>query len=1367
TIGVIFKICQMHESYKMMMTNFPNSMLKGGYCAICIIYMIVIVISTGVSRVESQYCQPITIPECQNISYNMTIMPNFFNHSSQERASCAMQEMLSHFKYECSPDLKFFLCTLYAPVCTILDIPLPPCRTFCRTIKLNCGRTLRKFDFSWPHQIRCSSFPPEGELCVAPSTPTPLLQHGITTTPLPIIYIPDEFTKTDSSNTNYYCEPLRVHFCKALSYNSVILPNYFNQRDQTVITNELDTFWHMVESDCLPELKFLMCSIYAPACTVMGKPILPCKSLCQTMKAKCRRYMRRHNMQWPKYLRCGEFPSDGELCVLSPQDYPGICNSSLQFTSATISPSNILPSGTRGASIILPSTTTEASTKLPSGITTARNMLPSETTATNVIENKENVCNSITITLCGNLFFSPTVIAQKIKKNMKEQNVVGVYSDMFPEVKEKCQLEHDSFNCHLLTYDCNALQSLISCKSLCLKAMECGINAKILGYRFPPILHCNNNTAWSYLENDGICVLGNLEKDSMPLFPLNLTEGYNAMNVSMQVDQLAVSHDCEPLTVPQCKKLPYNMTKMPNYFNHTSQDDVRLELQQFGPLLGLENNCSQYLRLFLCSIYVPKCTLSGKSQLPCKSVCSSFERNCKAFLQQYEFTWPTTFNCKNFPPDYEECINSSADTEYISDISPGTTNSANTGNMMCEEITIPFCKGLFYNTTMMPNSLHHSSQDEAELVLNQFYPLVEMQCSQDLQLFLCSVYAPLCYDEKTSVLPCKSLCYSAKAGCEPIMNKFGFIWPAILDCDKYPESNEGAPCISATNKNITIAPLHLQSPQTSKNIAETCESLTIPLCKRLPYNTTIIPNLLNHSSQKEAELEAATFLPLIRAQCSHGLHLFVCSVFAPICHDKKTIVPCRSLCELVKSDCEPQMNNLNISWPKSLSCDQFPDMSQEVYCLSSVSDLDKLYPKPRQILTNGLTQNTLQDKCEPITIPLCKDLPYNTTMMPNSMNHNSQEEAGLEVHQFFPLVKLQCSPDLKLFLCSVYTPKCNAQNIVIPPCKSLCESAKLGCESIMNRFGFQWPYSLECEQFPESSQSKLCLSHESNGYRPTTLKVPQTVMPTTAPQILSNICEPIRISLCRDLPYNTTMMPNSMNHNSQEEAGLEVHQFFPLVKLQCSPELKLFLCSVYTPKCNDQNIVIPPCKSLCESAKLGCESVMNQFGFQWPFSLECEQFPESSQRELCLSHESNGYRPTTLKVPQTVMPTTAPQILSNICEPIRVSLCRDLPYNATKMPNTLNHNLQDEAALEVHQYFPLVKVQCSSDLQLFLCSVYVPECNTQHAAVPPCKSLCESAKSGCEPLMRKFGFQWPEALACEQFPESFHNKNCRSSNSET
>ncbi|XP_013134496.1 PREDICTED: frizzled-2-like [Papilio polytes] len=65
-----------------------------------------------------------------------------------------------------------------------------------------------------------------------------------------------------------------------------------------------------------------------------------------------------------------------------------------------------------------------------------------------------------------------------------------------------------------------------------------------------------------------------------------------------------------------------------------------------------------------------------------------------------------------------------------------------------------------------------------------------------------------------------------------------------------------------------------------------------------------------------------------------------------------------------------------------------------------------------------------QPRCEEITIPMCRGIGYNLTSFPNALDHDTQEEAGLEVHQYWPLVEIKCSPDLKFFLCSVYTPIC-------------------------------------------------------------------------------------------------------------------------------------------------------------------------------------------------------------------------------------------------------------------------------------------------------------------------------------------------------
>nr|ALS30889.1 frizzled5/8 [Platynereis dumerilii] len=107
-----------------------------------------------------------------------------------------------------------------------------------------------------------------------------------------------------------------------------------------------------------------------------------------------------------------------------------------------------------------------------------------------------------------------------------------------------------------------------------------------------------------------------------------------------------------------------------------------------------------------------------------------------------------------------------------------------------------------------------------------------------------------------------------------------------------------------------------------------------------------------------------------------------------------------------------------------------------------------------------------------------------------------------------------------------------------------------------------------------------------------------------------------------------------------------------------------------------------------------------------------------------------------------------------VCQEITIPMCRGIGYNLTYMPNQFNHDTQDEAGLEVHQFWPLVEIQCSPDLKFFLCSMYAPICMTNyHKPLPACRSVCERAKSGCAPLMRQYGFAWPERMKCDTLPE--------------
>ena len=84
-------------------------------------------------------------------------------------------------------------------------------------------------------------------------------------------------------------------------------------------------------------------------------------------------------------------------------------------------------------------------------------------------------------------------------------------------------------------------------------------------------------------------------------------------------------------------------------------------------------------------------------------------------------------------------------------------------------------------------------------------------------------------------------------------------------------------------------------------------------------------------------------------------------------------------------------------------------------------------------------------RCERITIPMCADMRYNLTRMPNLVGHRTQKDAAAQVQEFIPLVQLGCSRLLKFFLCSLYAPMCTEQvdeTLVIPACRSMCLEVK-------------------------------------------------------------------------------------------------------------------------------------------------------------------------------------------------------------------------------------------------------------------------------------------------------------------------------------
>lgn len=80
---------------------------------------------------------------------------------------------------------------------------------------------------------------------------------------------------------------------------------------------------------------------------------------------------------------------------------------------------------------------------------------------------------------------------------------------------------------------------------------------------------------------------------------------------------------CEPIRIDMCAHLKYNMTLMPNYLGHSTQEEAIIQLRPYSQLVNIFN-CSRHIKFLLCSLHVPMCTTQMDGPLVinvCRSMC--------------------------------------------------------------------------------------------------------------------------------------------------------------------------------------------------------------------------------------------------------------------------------------------------------------------------------------------------------------------------------------------------------------------------------------------------------------------------------------------------------------------------------------------------------------------------------------------------------------------------------------------------------------------------------------------------------------------------------------------------------------------------
>lgn len=151
------------------------------------------------------------------------------------------------------------------------------------------------------------------------------------------------------------------------------------------------------------------------------------------------------------------------------------------------------------------------------------------------------------------------------------------------------------------------------------------------------------------------------------------------------------------------------------------------------------------------------------------------------------------------------------------------------------------CYNVGYKKMRLPNLLDHETMPEVKQQAGSWVPLLAKRCHADTQVFLCSLFAPVCLDRP--IYPCRSLCEAVRDSCAPVMETYGFPWPEMLQCEKFPIDNDLCIPMQFAGGHATQTP-----GRTSENAQHYTETTDfyVTKCNKLFFNNCIEQSVQMH-----------------------------------------------------------------------------------------------------------------------------------------------------------------------------------------------------------------------------------------------------------------------------------------------------------------------------------------------------------------------------------------------------------------------------------------------------------------------------------------------------------------------------------------
>ncbi|KAM3671703.1 atrial natriuretic peptide-converting enzyme isoform 3-T3 [Ammospiza maritima maritima] len=454
----------------------------------------------------------------------------------------------------------------------------------------------------------------------------------------------------------------------------------------------------------------------------------------------------------------------------------------------------------------------------------------------------------------------------------------------------------------------------------------------------------------------------------------------------------------------------------------------------------------------------------------------------------------------------------------LSPTRPSVSQKMDQKKSACRNITNSQCQMLPYNYTTVTSVLSIVKSIEMEKFLKFFSYLNRLNCYQHIMLFGCSLALPECIsdgDDSRGLLPCRTFCEAAKEGCEPVLGMVNASWPDFLKCSQFQNKTE-----NDTTTRVCF------SPHQEKGKQSLCGGEESFMCA----SGICIPGKLQCNGYNDCD----DWSDEVHCNCSNDVfrcdtgkclnYTFVCDGYDdcgdlsdeqncdcnPVTHHQCGEGRCITadwVCD-GDHDCIDKSDEINCSChsqgllecrngqciPSAFQCDgdnDCKDGSDEENC----SENQTLCQEGDQRCSScpdpcGASPCEMRNsqancsQCEPITLELCMNLPYNYTYYPNYLGHRTQKEASIswESSLFPALVQTNCYKYLMFFACTILVPKCDPHtNQRIPPCRTLCVQSKERCEAVLGIVGLPWPEDTDCTQFPdENSDNQTCLTPDED-----------------------------------------------------------------------------------------------------------------------------------------------------------------------------------------------------------------------------------------------------------------------------------------------